>query len=173
MLRFALIALLMLPAGCSRKDSGGGGGKPVIAVTIVPLASLTQQLVGDAAEVITLIPAGISPHGYEPTAQQMEALQRASIVVLNGAGYDNWAKDAAARRRSKPVIFVFAEMVGADTAEHGADAHEGHDHAKGEPHNDEAPGEHHAHDHGGVNPHLWVDPVLARKFVHVLAHELA
>ena len=174
-LRLTLLALVAaaLAAGCS-DDPASAGGKPRIAVTIVPLASLTQELVGDAAEVVTLVPPGISPHGYEPTAKQIQALKTAPIVIYNGAGYDNWAGAAARQRGDDVVSLSFASLVGIEEADHHHDhhEHEGHDHAPGKV----APGKvapGNAHAHGGVNPHLWVDPVLTAQFVHALGHELA
>lgn len=164
-----LVVVAGVLAGCSDDDgSASGSGKPVIAVTIVPLASLTQQIVGDAAEVVTLIPAGISPHGYEPTAQQIDALQSAGIVIYNGAGYDDWAGAAAKRRGDDVTVLSLAGLVGIE-----APAHE-HEHGHHDQQEKKSHAEHdHGHASGGVNPHLWVDPVLTLKFVKELGYELA
>lgn len=138
--------------GCSEPQTPAG--KPVIVTTIVPLASLVQQMVGDTAEVVTLVPPGVSPHGFEPTVQQMQALSRASALVMIGAGYDEWAQRAARQQRRKIPVIRFDEAVGIEVEHHD------HDH-----------GSHAGHDHGPVNPHLWVDPVLTKLFIETLGRE--
>lgn len=69
---------LLLSCGGKRDDSR------VITVTIEPLRYFAEQLVGDRAEVTTLVPKGSSPETYEPTAQQMVALGNSMMFIKVG-----------------------------------------------------------------------------------------
>lgn len=69
---------LLLSCGGKRDDNR------VITVTIEPLRYFAEQLVGDRAEVTTLVPKGSSPETYEPTAQQMVALGNSMMFIKVG-----------------------------------------------------------------------------------------
>ncbi|MDD3199804.1 MAG: zinc ABC transporter substrate-binding protein [Eubacteriales bacterium] len=58
--------------------------KPIIAVTIVPEKTFAEAVCGDLAEVITTVPPGNSPENYEPTPQEMEKLEKASLYFSIG-----------------------------------------------------------------------------------------
>ena len=134
----------LLLAGCDHADSPGG--KPVIVATIYPLADLTRQIVGDAAEVVTLIPPGTNPHGYEPTANVAEQMSRAKALVMVGMNFDEWARDAMKTHAAAgSAVVVMSDELGLTQPR---------DPAAGP-----APKHHHDHDddHEANNPHLWVD----------------
>ncbi len=133
----------------SRGGDTSGGGKPVIAVTIFPLADITRQIVGEHAEVVCLVPPGITPHGYEPNAEQMAVLGRAKMLVMVGGGFDRWAERTARAAGNDSLRVVrFESLVDAEAEtetehdEHDAHAHE---HVHG-PHCDHGP---------GGDPHVW------------------
>ena len=56
---YMLIGIAML-ASCSAKKSDS----KVITVTIEPLRFFVEQIAGDEAEVVTLVPNGSSPETY-------------------------------------------------------------------------------------------------------------
>ncbi len=150
-----------LMAGCERAGdpsapSDGAARPSVIAVSIYPLASLIQTtLAGDGAQVICLMPAGASPHTFEPTAADMREMRRADAVVVVGLGLDDWAVNAAQAAGKADAVIDCGELLGM--------ADEGHDH------HDHADQDH--HHHGPVDPHIWLDPVLARKLMYALAEQ--
>lgn len=133
-------------------------GPPRIVVTIAPVAGLVRELVGDNAEVTTLLPAGASPHGFELTPDNVRTLARADLIVAVGAGMEPWLER---RMRSAPQLatkaVAFADLVGV-VAEPCTAHHHGHDHE--------------GHAHAGPDPHLWLDPMLASEFVTRLAPQL-
>ncbi|NPA06909.1 MAG: zinc ABC transporter substrate-binding protein [Chloroflexi bacterium] len=96
-------------AGCQRTGVGPNEAEasrvPVVA-SIAPLADLVRQVGGERVTVTLMVPPNISPHHYEPTAQQMEAVSRAKLMVLNGAGLEFWAPDVirAAQNPNLKVI---------------------------------------------------------------------
>ncbi len=90
------IALMFLLA--SLLPSCGGSGKPEpqdtrmqVVASILPLADFARQVGGDRLRLEVLIPAGASPHTYELTPEQLKAVSRAKVLILNGVGLEFWA----------------------------------------------------------------------------------
>ena len=78
-----LAGLLALVAGCSDNNTPGSSaksdGKPTVVVSIPPLASVVQSMLGGDGRVVTLLPAGYSPHGFNATATQMREVSGATV----------------------------------------------------------------------------------------------
>lgn len=152
MLRRILIAFFaaLTVIGCTKK-SPSGEGKPVIVVSIFPLQSLVKQLVGEQADVICLLPIGVSSHGYEMNPAQRNAVNRADLIVTIGPGIDDWA-EALARSQKKSQHLSMSVSLGLKASAGADHDHHGHDHD-------------HEHEHAGPNPHLWLDPASTEVFV--------
>ena len=58
--------------------------KPLVVTTIAPLAGIVSDAFGDSVRVVYLIPAGADPHEYQLTAEQINLLQRADVIVTTG-----------------------------------------------------------------------------------------
>jgi ABC-type Zn uptake system ZnuABC Zn-binding protein ZnuA len=185
-LRF--VALLVLAAGltaltgCDRRAESGSNsstqpaaaasGRPVIVVSIHPVASLVSQLVDDWGQVHTLLPPGASEHSTDLPPEAVTKLADADVLVIVGLGLDDWlAERAETVAKKKLRVLRFAELAGAATqpAERDGHDHEGHDHSGGA-----AQGEHDHHDHSGgaPNAHLWLDPAATSRFVKNLGVRL-
>jgi ABC-type Zn uptake system ZnuABC Zn-binding protein ZnuA len=140
---WAWLALFLVAAGGCARAREASRGKPVIAVSIFPLASLVEQLTGDWAEVVTLLPASASPHNPSFTPDQLRAVARADVLIVVGMGLDPWAEKAATAAESPPVL-RFSDLIG------------------GEANKSDPP----------RNNHLWLDPVLTIEFVEALSARL-
>ncbi len=83
-----LVALLAV--SCAVKDDG----RPVVTVTIEPLRYFAEQIGGDRFHVVTMVPGGVSPETYEPTAQQMAGLSESVLYIKVGdLGFERtWMK---------------------------------------------------------------------------------
>ena len=90
MLGRALIALLvaaaLFTAGCSGEEANDG--RPLVVVTTTILGDVVGNVVGDAATVEVLMPAGADPHDYIPSSQQVARIHQADLVVVNGLGLE-------------------------------------------------------------------------------------
>jgi zinc/manganese transport system substrate-binding protein len=135
--------------------SGPAGGRPTIVVTTTILGAVVGDLVGDAAAVTVLMPRGVDPHDWDPSARDIEAVHRASLVVANGlgleAGLDNALADAeragvAVFRASDHITVRKQQDVNAGGGSVGAGAAD--------------------------DPHFWTDPVMMEGVVHALASRL-
>jgi zinc transport system substrate-binding protein len=137
---WAWLALFLVAAGGCDRAREASGRKPVIAVSIFPLASLVEQLTGDWSEVVTLLPASASPHNPSFTPDQVRAIARADVLIVVGMGLDPWAEKAATAAESPPVL-RFSDLIGGEANK----------------------------SHSPRNNHLWLDPVLTAKFVEALS----
>lgn len=88
-----ILAALALPAsGCATTSSNASTHGVAIVAAENFWGSIAAQLAGTQGSVQSVIvnPAQ-DPHSYEPTAADARALASASIVIVNGVGYDGWA----------------------------------------------------------------------------------
>jgi zinc/manganese transport system substrate-binding protein len=152
--RFPTAALAIVLAagvvGCGASDAGSDG-RPEIVVSNVVIADVVSSLLGDAATVTSLVPAGASPHDVQVSARQAAEIREADLVVVNGGGFEAGLEDVvdSARDEGVPVheaISAVDDLLLADEEGHEDDHDDGHDHE----HGDE-----------GVDPHVFTDPVRA------------
>ena len=65
---------------------------------------------GDNVNVTSIINStNVDAHDYEPTTSDIAKLQKAQVIIVNGAGYDAWAVKAA---QSANATIVNAAAVG-------------------------------------------------------------
>jgi zinc/manganese transport system substrate-binding protein len=140
-------ATLLAVAGCGSGD-GAGDGRPTVVVTTRVLGSVVQELVGDAATVEVLMPDGVDPHDFQPSARDAAALGEADLVVENGLGLEEGLEDAIAIAR-----------------DHGAQVFSAGDHATLR----QFGGGEEEHAHGPEDPHIWMDPIAMRDVALALA----
>jgi len=81
--------LVWIAPACNRPSPSPTQTKPTILVSIAPYQFLVQQIGGDALSVQTVVPPGISPHAYEPTAQQVRALDRGAVWFRIGELFED------------------------------------------------------------------------------------
>jgi len=126
----------------------------VVVTSIFPLTDWVRQVAGETVQVYTLLPPGASPHTFEPTPQTAEHAARARLLVVVGLGLDDWARRLTAAPGARTLVLgEAAETIPLAEAAHDEEAH--------------------AHHEGGVNPHVWLDPVLAAQMVEHLTPTLA
>lgn len=130
--------------------------KPSVATSIEPTAYFINQIAGDTIDVITLVGKGDDPHTYEPRPAQAAALAKADLYFSVGIEFENvWLKKFKNSFKNLKIIDSakgIKHLVLEDEDDEGPDGH-GHDHDHGDHH-------HHHHHHGGLDPHVWLDPVL-------------
>ena len=137
----AILALLILLSGCAPTPPAD------IAATTLPVYEFTQRITaGSGLTVARLITEEVSClHDYTLTVGQMQAIEGADVVILSGAGLEEFLEDALDSAHA--VI---------DSSENIPLLEGGHHHH----HDEEAPEEedHHDHEH---DPHLWLSPAHA------------
>ncbi|MCL6457547.1 MAG: metal ABC transporter substrate-binding protein [Gorillibacterium sp.] len=130
------------------------GEKLQIVTTFYPMYEFTQQVAGEYADVVALVPQGVEPHDWEPSAKDMAKIQEADVFVYNGI-VEGWAEKALASTKNDNRIVV--------EASHGIELMQGVE--------EEEEGEA-AEEHGGLDPHVWLSPVLAQQEVTAITAAL-
>jgi ABC-type Zn uptake system ZnuABC Zn-binding protein ZnuA len=144
-----LIVSLAALAGCQRAQSPASGAALIVATENF-LADMTRQVEGDRFSVRSLIPAGVEPHGYEPTPQDIAAVAGARLLVVNGAGLESFQARLLANAGGTRLVGEASRGLVSRAAREGETV-EGAGGASG------APAE--------PDPHFWLDPVLAVTYV--------
>ncbi len=97
MRRLALLTLLVLLGSACAPTGGVGQGGPTgsasarltVVTSTTVLADLIRNVVKDRADVVSLVPAGASPHDYEPSPAEAQVIGRAAVFFANGANFEN------------------------------------------------------------------------------------
>jgi len=149
-----IAAMLAFTASCQKTEIKN---KPSIVVTYSILGSVVKELVNGKADVIVTIPNGLDLHEWEPSARDIENINRAALVVRNGlgleAGMERYLNTA---EKNGVKIFTASDHIAVRhvTAEEGI------------PYNEYG---HHA---GAPDPHFWTDPVMIKAVVNALVPAL-
>ncbi len=152
----AALVTIAIAAGCG--DDSSGDGRPVIVVTTPMLGAVVGEVVGDAADVRTVIPNGADPHDFQPSAKDIAALEDADLIVENGLDLEEGLEDALGQARGSGVpVFTVTDHV--TLRESGEEHHDEEEHAE-EGQDD--------HEHGPEDPHVWMDPIAMRDAVAAL-----
>lgn len=188
----AVLSAALIVSGCCDRTGVGsanptvGGRIPVTTSTNV-WGDVVRAVGGSAVEVTSIISdPSTDPHSYESTPSDATKVTGASLVVLNGAGYDGFVEKILESTGGKPTVSVHeiakAKGVAAEEHDHDHD-NDGHqDHAEDE-HKDEhdnpphgQPGHVHKdddeHAHTG-NEHYWYDLELVRGTAERVATSLS
>ncbi len=177
-------------AGCGADDSGGEASDdaPQVVASIYPLAFAAQRVLGDEGTVDLLTSPGVEPHDVELTVDQTGRLAEADLVVSLRDFAP--AVDEALDQNPPEAVVDAADVISLRSAEgehdhHAEGAHEEEhvgehtdgdhpdgEHAEGD-HADEEHGEEAEHDHGGTDPHFWLDPTLLSAVAVGIEEELS
>src|SRR5512144_816481 len=88
-----LITLVILLAACGGTPvSNAGTTAPVILTSTTILTDITRNIAGDRLRVQSLLPLGADPHSYQPTPQDVAKVSESKLIILNGAGYEQFLK---------------------------------------------------------------------------------
>lgn len=119
--------------------------KLTIVATFYPLQEFARSVGGERVTVSSVVPAGVEPHDYEPTPQDIVSAYQADVFLLNGAGMDGWAEKIRPELERRGVIVIqMSEVVHASAIGEG----------------------------NAIEPHFWLDPVLAKQEVAAIRDAL-
>lgn len=129
-----LMSLFFLLAGCGVLP---GEGKQKVCVTLFPLYDFTLKLAGDKVEIVYIPPSG-DHHSTELSAGDMRKICDSDLLIYNGAGLEEWTEHLLAEGQVRAVSASDGiELIYTD------EGHEG--------------------DLRFADPHVWLDPLLAKK----------
>ncbi len=91
-----LVIIPLLSIGLWNYDSTNliekaeGHSKIVAITSFYPLYEFTKALGGDKVDVSLLVPKGVEPHDWEPTIRDIQRIEQADLIIINGNGFENW-----------------------------------------------------------------------------------
>ena len=135
-----LLSVLLMLSGCTPRQTTSEDGKLHILATTYPIYLFTKTLTDgvDGVMVTQLIDESVSClHDYTLTVPDMKTIERADVVILNGAELEVFMEDALAQ--------TDAASIDCSDGMHllPANGHEHHDHKDD-------------HHHGHYDPHYWL-----------------
>lgn len=80
--------LLVVSGGALTGCGSATSDRPVVVVSTTILGDVVGAVVGDRAEVLTLMPPGSDPHSFEISPQEAARLRDADLVVSSGLGLE-------------------------------------------------------------------------------------
>ena len=144
----SLACLVLVAAGCGSGEvetaASVGEDAPTIAVTTNILGDVVGELVGDQANVVTIMPVGADPHDFQASAQEVDLLLGADALIVNGSAFEEGILDVieSAESEGVPTFEATSSVVTIEFGEGGhehEDEEDGHDEDK-EGHDDEEEG---------------------------------
>ena len=150
------ILLLLATTGCNRATSTKSLAQPVaqkeqlaVVTTFLPVYWFTKAVAGTSAKVEILVPPGTEVHEYQATPANVQAIAQADVLVKNGLGLEEFLEDTVKNAENSQLKQIDASnsiqatkaispVVNSSDREH---------------------------EHEVGNPHVWLDPVLAKQQV--------
>lgn len=133
--------------------------KPEISVSIAPQKYFLEKIAKDKFDINVMVKAGSSPHTYEPKTSQMKSLSNSKIYFFTGIEFEKAWLDKF--KKSAPNTIFVDSSAGIQRIAMAEHSHE--EESKATNHKDEKHDEHEdEHDHEGLDPHVWLDPVLVK-----------
>lgn len=162
------LLMLSMIAGCSQSNPNQGTipeqspqaqatvstpvaqlGKTKVVTTFLPIYLFTKAVAGNVADVEILVPPGTEVHEYQATPENVKAIATANVLVKNGLGLEEFLENTVKNAQNTKLAEIDASKGIKPLNEISPvvkTAKEDHEHAQG-------------------NPHVWLDPVLAKQQV--------
>lgn len=177
-----LIVLCMIICGCVRPENAGSEKNSIstteesetlrIVTTIFPQYDFVRQIAGENASLQMLLKPGEETHSYEPTPQDIIAIQKADLFIYVGGENDSWVEDILESPEMKQVNTLrLVDCVETLEEEHveGMQEERGeHDHEEEDEHSSHESEE---HDHT-MDEHVWTSPKNAACIVNEITEQL-
>ncbi|PLT29300.1 metal ABC transporter solute-binding protein, Zn/Mn family [Peribacillus deserti] len=157
----AIITAAFLTAGCSAdKESQQKEvkGEEIIKIysTVYPLEYFADTIGGKYVKVSSVYPPGTDEHTYEPSQKDIIDMTEADLFLYIGHGLEGFVTKADDIFKSEDVeMSAVGEKIKLPKA--SAEDHHEEEH----------------HQHGDVDPHIWMDPELAKQMALVIKNDLA
>lgn len=160
--------------------------KPIVTASILPTKYFIEQIAADTLDVNVMVTKGADPHTYEPKPMQMKNLEKSVLYFAVGIEFEHAWLDRF--KKSYPNLVMVDTSKGVEKIamtpheHHDHEAYEHHAHHKHEAHEHDhhdhdhdhqgCDCEHHHHHHDGLDPHIWLDPILVKTQAKTIADAL-
>ncbi|MEN8243028.1 MAG: metal ABC transporter substrate-binding protein [Chloroflexota bacterium] len=121
---------------------------PFVLATTTIVGDVASQIGGELMEVRVLLPPDVDPHSFQPTPQDLVAIEQAELVLTNGFGLEEFLGEMIEDTASADKIVEVSLGVSPIYFGENADKH-------------------------GVDPHVWMSPLNVVVWVENIASALA
>lgn len=147
--------LIFTGCGTSTNNTAGskGTGSPadkklIVYTSVYPMYDFAQKIGGDKIQLKNLVPAGTEPHDWEPTPSDIADIEKANVLIYNGAGMETWLDKVLKSINTEKIVTVEASkglslLNNPDKTENIK-----------------------------TDPHVWLDPKLAKQEMEAIKNGL-
>ena len=158
-----IFGILFSFASCSKSSSTDAENDKInIVVTTFPCYDFVRAATKDVEniQIKMLIKPGAEIHSYDPTPQDLIAIQKSDLFVFNGGESDEWVDEILiSMEENAPKTLRLIESVALLEEEHFDEEHF-HEHEEADHHH-----EGHSAQELEADEHVWTSPENARKMV--------
>jgi zinc transport system substrate-binding protein len=131
----AVAVVVMGLSGCSANPPSADQSSQIpISVSIEPQKYFVEKIGGDNVAVNVMISPGVDPHTYEPKPEQLKQLSKTQAYFTVGVSLEDAWKDRLQSVNPKMLVVDTSKGV------------------------EKLPLEEHEHEHGSLDPHIWLSP---------------
>lgn len=152
-----LVALAVYGTDPTQNSDVVENSKLTVISSFYPLHEFAQNIGQDKIDAILLVPVGVEPHDWEPTIKDVQRMETSDLIIINGIGFETWVESLEENNFSGLIV---------DTS-NGIQIEE---HNELEEEHNELEEKHNEHDHSLGDPHIWLNPVLAKTQVQNIAN---
>ncbi|MEH7012083.1 zinc ABC transporter substrate-binding protein [Neobacillus niacini] len=176
----SVLAFGLILSGCGKTETVNKSAEKdketlTVYTTIYPLEDFTKKIGGEFVEVQSIYPPNVDAHTYEPSTKDMTTLANSDLFIYTGAGIEGFAEKATeALKKEEVQILKASEGIDLIESSHSDEHHEDeNEHSEEEEHAESEAHEEEGHDHGDLDPHVWLDPVLSIELANNIKNSLS
>jgi len=149
------LAALVLGAGLlSACQAPAENGKVQVVTTVSPITNIVQNIGGELVQVTGIVPEGANSHTFEPAPSDARAFADADLVFINGLHLEEPTRELAEAniRDGVPLVSLGERTITPDQYIYDFSF---------------------PRSAGDPNPHLWTDPLYAKRYAEIVKTELS
>ena len=85
-------------------ESGSKTQEINVLASFYPIEEFTKKVGKDKVNVSLLVNPGVEPHDWEPSIKDIQRMQEANLIIINGLGIENWADDISTINSGVTVV---------------------------------------------------------------------
>ena len=141
-----LTSIAVYGTNTNQQFTNNDNSKLEVISSFNPLHEFSQIVGQEKIDATLLVPVGVEPHDWEPTIKDVQKMQKSDLIIINGIGFENWVDDLTENDYQGTIIDTSKGIVIIKSE----DSHEEDSHELGD-------------------PHIWLNPVYAKKQVQNIA----
>lgn len=148
-----VLAIIVSISGCTKNAEvemqGDQAGKIKVYTSFYAMYDFVKKIGGDKISLTNIVPSGTEPHDWEPTPKDIAGIQKADVLIYNGAGMEGWIDKVLKSSANKKTIVIEAskgiKLEGNSGKEEALQ----------------------------YDPHVWLNPMNAKKQMEIIKDGLA